>query len=418
MAVTNAIRYNLQAGTLGSSMAQSDTTINLGANVPDFPTLNNAASGDYIPITLINSTALHNSEIVYMTGYTAGNTTGQVIRGQETASGAGASASWPSANSWEHAPSAVDMQGPQGWQIAGNTTGTTSIVKAGTVTLVGGSDVTLSQASGNAFTFNAAPAAMSQFPNQAFTTSVGSLPYSGSPGAGAASTATTISAYLYPFPLPNPLEFNEIRIPANISYTTTVTSVNWSATNGITLGLYTLTGGTLNLVSSWSNVMALSEASTNTSGSGSATWQMSYGGNGTQYTSSASLSTATNTAAGFWTALSGSKMVPLMAGSSARLTDGMYWAMVAGTISTAGSAFLFQPQLARYAQQNLSYLQDVGLTSTGNTTNFWPLMGSFSTILRSDTIWPSTLATSQISTTGQFGAASNSFFFLFNRKVT
>lgn len=93
MATTYPKRYNFQTGT-GSV---SGTTITFDA-APSFSTL---STDEYIPITFVHATPA-SSEIVYLTAYTSGATTGTVVRAREGTS----EGTWNAASTWEHAPTA------------------------------------------------------------------------------------------------------------------------------------------------------------------------------------------------------------------------------------------------------------------------------------------------------------------------
>lgn len=79
------LRYNNSLGTLGGSLTDSGTTITF-AVAPAWATL---SGSDYIPLTLDPPTDLPNAdfEIVYVTAYTATDTTATISRGQEGTSG-------------------------------------------------------------------------------------------------------------------------------------------------------------------------------------------------------------------------------------------------------------------------------------------------------------------------------------------
>jgi hypothetical protein len=82
------LHYNGVSGTLGGSLTNSGTTITLsgalthsgGTNVPTI------TGSDYLPLSILDSSS-NLSEIVYLTAYTAGATTGTITRGQEGTSG-------------------------------------------------------------------------------------------------------------------------------------------------------------------------------------------------------------------------------------------------------------------------------------------------------------------------------------------
>jgi hypothetical protein len=75
-------RYNNAGGVLGATLSGSGTTITF-ATVPPFATL---VSPDYVPLVIEPATGASpsaNFEIVHLTAYTVGATTGTVQRGQE-----------------------------------------------------------------------------------------------------------------------------------------------------------------------------------------------------------------------------------------------------------------------------------------------------------------------------------------------
>lgn len=88
-------RFNFESGTLGAALAAGATTIDFGT-APGFPTL---AADEFIPISI------DDKEIVYLTAYTAAQTTGTIQRGREgTADQAHASGV-----GWDHGPMANDL---------------------------------------------------------------------------------------------------------------------------------------------------------------------------------------------------------------------------------------------------------------------------------------------------------------------
>lgn len=87
------LRVNFQRGSLGAGLTDADTTITF-TEAPGFPTL---ASGEYIPIAI-------ESEVVHLTAYTAGDTTGTIARGKEGT----AKAAHDSGVDWAHGPLAFD----------------------------------------------------------------------------------------------------------------------------------------------------------------------------------------------------------------------------------------------------------------------------------------------------------------------
>lgn len=82
------LRYNGLTTTLGASLTSSATSVTFGAALTHsggtaVPTI---TGSDYIPLTILTSAGAV-SEIVYLTAYTSGATTGTITRGQESTSG-------------------------------------------------------------------------------------------------------------------------------------------------------------------------------------------------------------------------------------------------------------------------------------------------------------------------------------------
>jgi hypothetical protein len=82
------LRYNGLRATLGASLTESAASITFAAalthsNGTAVPTL---AAGDYIPLVILDASG-HESEIVWLTAYTSGATTGTISRGQEGTTG-------------------------------------------------------------------------------------------------------------------------------------------------------------------------------------------------------------------------------------------------------------------------------------------------------------------------------------------
>jgi len=99
------LTYNNQGGILGGPLTNVATTINF-AVAPNFATI---TGSDYIPLALDPGTATF--EIVYLTAYTAGATTGTIARAQED------STHWPavshlSTGTWVAAPTILDGKYP------------------------------------------------------------------------------------------------------------------------------------------------------------------------------------------------------------------------------------------------------------------------------------------------------------------
>ena len=96
------LRYNNQSGTLGAALTAAGTMITF-ASAPNFATI---TSPDYIPIEIGGGTSAY--ELVYLTAYTAGATTGTITRAAED------STNWPAAahaasSGWAVAPTVQDF---------------------------------------------------------------------------------------------------------------------------------------------------------------------------------------------------------------------------------------------------------------------------------------------------------------------
>lgn len=83
------LRYNGLTTTLGASLTNSATSVTFAAGLTHssgvaVPTI---SGGDYIPLTILDSAGAV-SEVVHLTAYTSGATTGTIARGKESTSGA------------------------------------------------------------------------------------------------------------------------------------------------------------------------------------------------------------------------------------------------------------------------------------------------------------------------------------------
>jgi hypothetical protein len=124
------LRYNglatgsagaLTALALGGSLTSSGTTITFSAaltyqNGTAVPTI---TGSDFIPLSILDASG-NLSEVVYLTAYTAGATTGTITRGQEGTTGVAHS----SGDKVVHAPTVFDVGRDRRWTVG---TGETSI---------------------------------------------------------------------------------------------------------------------------------------------------------------------------------------------------------------------------------------------------------------------------------------------------
>lgn len=98
MATGTRRRYDFQRGTLGADLGAVATTITF-TTAPGFATL---TGNEYIPLTIDDGT---NREIVHLTAYTEGATTGTVQRAQEGTT----AVAFTSGANWRHGPTTQDF---------------------------------------------------------------------------------------------------------------------------------------------------------------------------------------------------------------------------------------------------------------------------------------------------------------------
>lgn len=150
------LRYNNQYGQLGADPGSTGTSITFSV-APDFATI---TGSDYIPLTLDPGKSTF--EIVYLTAYTQGQTTGTITRAAEDAT------HWPAvahpSGTWSHDPTVNDYS-YVGGQDVGLTASSVGVVTVGSlgqvnenVVAASGASVTLAAASvaiGNDITLSA-----------------------------------------------------------------------------------------------------------------------------------------------------------------------------------------------------------------------------------------------------------------------
>jgi hypothetical protein len=100
------LRYNGLSSTLGGSLTSSATSVTFGAalthsNGTAVPTI---SGSDYIPLAILDTSG-HLSEVVYLTAYTSGATSGTIARGKEGTTGV----SHSSGDAVIHGPTASDI---------------------------------------------------------------------------------------------------------------------------------------------------------------------------------------------------------------------------------------------------------------------------------------------------------------------
>jgi len=96
-------REDFKEGTLGADLVTTGTTINFGSD-PGFATI---AAPDYATIIIDPEGAGNGPEIVYLTAFTATNTTGTITRGEEGTSDPGVTHA--AGVAWRHGPTIEDF---------------------------------------------------------------------------------------------------------------------------------------------------------------------------------------------------------------------------------------------------------------------------------------------------------------------
>lgn len=110
------LRYNGLTTTLAAALAAGDTSVTFadvlthsgGVGVPTI------GSGDYIPLSLLNATG-RLAEIVYLTGYAAGASTGTITRAQELTS----AVAHVTGARVTHGPNVTDLVGLESGRVSG-----------------------------------------------------------------------------------------------------------------------------------------------------------------------------------------------------------------------------------------------------------------------------------------------------------
>ena len=208
------------------------------------------------------------------------------------------------------------------------------------------------------------------------------------------ATRTTMTADVFPIPMDIGFAGNLLRLPIQMSYTSATTTANWSYTVGMSLGVYSLNGASLSLVSSFSNVQRISYGSATNSTAASATWSMSFG-SGTALSGSSSLSTNNAGNTSLWTSISNTKLHPFATGSFA-MSAGNYWGAFAYSQATGGSNLASASQVGVLSVPIALIPQQIGL-AVGSTSVQFPLNGRVS-MTQTDTAFPVSIATSDIKT--------------------
>lgn len=279
----------------------------------------------------------------------------------------------------------------------GQTSGSTGIT--GTRLVLAGVDpITLTQstdANGATVSIDAPNyGTVSMWPVQARSTGLSAVNTSSIYFATAA-TRTTMTMAVFPMPVPSWLSADVIRLPVFVSISSASSNSTTAGTLGQSFGIYTLTGDTLSLLSSFSNQYQVSYQSTNQSTNASATWSMSYG-SGTALSSSSTLSTNNAGVSTFWNFISNTKMIPFATGNLS-LSPGQYFGVYAYSQTTAGNGGNFALQSVGMDQAASGFVRDIGLNPASVTWRY-PLQGQVSAT-QTDTALPTSFLTADMTST-------------------
>lgn len=208
-----------------------------------------------------------------------------------------------------------------------------------------------------------------------------------------AATRTTATAIVFPIAMDANLTANAMRLPVYMSYTSATTTAHWSFTVAHSMGIYTKTGNSLSMLSSFSNRQYITYSSAAASTNASVTWSMSYG-SGTALSSS--LSTSSNNAGNtsVWTLVSSIKLHPYASGAFA-MTPGEYYGVWAFSTSTAGANLASITGIVVDANVSAT-AQEIG-KNQASTTGMLPLLGAVS-MTQTDTGMPVSFATTDFTT--------------------
>lgn len=285
-------------------------------------------------------------------------------------------------------------------QTTGAAGGTLSILGPATSVLSASSNITISTV-GSTIKFSVPLATVSMWPHDPIDAT--SLQFAATQGIGAsAATQTTVTAWVQPINANAAVAFNNLNLGANNTFTTATTSIssiNFTYSQGASLGLYTLTGSTMSLSSSWSQSFLWSNATAANATNGSIVARLGYGGSSlTQSTQGfANMTNMTQS----WL---GSKLVPLNWTSvSNTVTAGQYWAVICLSALTAGNNQAALSQIA-FNTSAVTFPQEMGKL-TASVTSPFPFQGLATLVNSSNSLMPVSFNTSVITTAT---AAANS----------
>lgn len=286
----------------------------------------------------------------------------------------------------------------------------------GTIQLVGGANITLSQSentitisasAGGGYTpdgldANAGPQGntvgmfqtISMYPMEIPVTA-GSVPLSQSisAGAGGGSTASsnTLNGWVWPMVLPANLRGNFIRIGESFSIQTSATSQSGTFRHGLSFGIYQRSNSTLNLVSSWTHSLVWSQLSAANSTNMQFIATIAYGNAGGSTSLTTSTLGAANSAQVF-SAMTGLKYVPLNATNQQfQIPAGQYWGLLMQSSTTTGLATMSNLSFAMSSVNAAAIVSELG-DVVANITTPYPLLGQISWAMTSNSNTQVTLA--------------------------
>lgn len=284
-----------------------------------------------------------------------------------------------------------------GVSTGGNTLGSTGTVSTGNFVLVGSNGITLSQSTGAAgsaatITISGMQRTLSYYPYNppVLATSVCN---SGTTGATGGSSQTTASLFVAPFRLEHHHEWTNF---AGLISGSTAAGTG-SVTAGHMLGIYSRTGASISLVSSFVHNIFYSQNSVTAVsvrqfwGTNSAANSTSFGGN-----SSASIT--------------GARLALFGTGGPGSFTDGDYFVVHGYSHRTSGASIGAANRCFYITRQSYNAIQPIGQTAASNPWR--DHMGALSITSNGTTTgyncMPDTIATSQFS--GQTATANLAWF--------
>lgn len=287
----------------------------------------------------------------------------------------------------------------------GNTTGNTGVTGTRMVLAASGC-VTLSQdtaAAGGTITISC-PNPMMSIRAPKFQLLMGATQ-----GIGAsAATQTTVTAWVMPMELDRDLAFNNAFVAVHNSFTsatTSISSINYSYSQGASLGFYTLNGSTMSLVTSFSGSLGFTNATSANATDLKATAIVGMGGSSITL----ALTGAANMSSIMSSIQSVRKMPLMWSTQSVTMTANQYWAVACLTALTAGAnnAALSQVGFESFiSAMGSAFNPPAFMKSTASVTSPYPFLGQATLVNSSNSLMPVSFNTNVITTATNTNAST------------